>query len=460
MQAERQRTHELSAVRTSKISPLSGQTQRQALFSERVLSLQRLAGNAAVAELIRADHGPAGDGVDVQRYEAGEHAQFGAKEGQAEEIFDIGGVKVSYGEMIAMGDFYESIDQVRRAPKEELQQLVNLIRRDKKAFMGVPGYTPVTNEEWQKATEGRKHKAWRPDEYLDLAAKNESHFARLNREKWLSNHLQAVHLAQKGKLDLALATNAFGDHFLTDAFSAGHLIEKKKMTDDARANLKKVDPAVFARQVADALLDHPAARAKLSLYQISPSPWSRDWLEVDRTSMGRVVEFIRNNDDSKYFSMFARAVHDKLNRSKRYGKGVLVKNSYGTQWYLSGDETLNLSSDTLAVGQAAVEQSKANVNGSYKQKTVNYSELVTKVWNYTPVPVDEGAAFVADAEKTLTDPSNPETAPAIAQIAVDNLDMMIEELTTYHMCRRVAGRTVPAPQLGDFEVPNLAARPA
>jgi hypothetical protein len=140
--------------------------------------------------------------------------------------------------------------------------------------------------------------------------------------------------------------------------------------------------------------------------------------------------------------MFARAVHDRLNRMAEGGKdtGVLVQN-FKTRWHLSGDETLNAK--TREIAQAAVAQSRQNVQESFKNDKVDFDEIVDRVWDFVPRPVDEGEAAVKDAEKTLTDPTNPQTSAAVAEIAIDNLPMMISELTSAHMLRK----RQPAPVL-------------
>jgi hypothetical protein len=159
--------------------------------------------------------------------------------------------------------------------------------------------------------------------------------------------------------------------------------------------------------------------------------------------------------------MFVRAVHDKLNEDIEHGTGgVLVENQLGRQWRLSGDETLDKSPDTLEIAQAAVAQSKSNIYQAANAKTVDYNEAIQLVWNYVPSPVGAGEALVSGAETSLTDPKNPATAPAIAQIAVDNLPMLIDELSSAHMLRKKPGAKAPVERPGDFELPSPTLRPA
>jgi hypothetical protein len=115
---------------------------------------------------------------------------------------------LTYGEIIALsGDFYADFDALNRAPLREIYDLIPLIRSE------------ATTTQLQEATGGR---------YLALAAVNESHFSNVrpghsNRETWRNMHMQAIQAARQGNANLAWGINAAADHFLTDAFSGGHL---------------------------------------------------------------------------------------------------------------------------------------------------------------------------------------------------------------------------------------------
>jgi hypothetical protein len=132
---------------------------------------------------------------------------------------------LTYGEVVALaGDFYgkftnaaeaerSTFDALDMAPLSEIVELIPLIHGKQ-----------TTTTQLQEATGGR---------YLDLAASNVSHFSnvpagRRNIDVWRSMHRSAVMLAQHASADPMAANHAWGlnaaaDHFLTDAFSAGHL---------------------------------------------------------------------------------------------------------------------------------------------------------------------------------------------------------------------------------------------
>ena len=138
--------------------------------------------------------------------------------------FTVNGVVLDYGVGIAMGDLFESPEQMVKASPTELQGLAALIKREQ-----ISGKA-VTTEEWQKATGGR---------FLNMAKKNISHFAPPSaglvspsaagaassdhKSEWEKHHGAALDMSRAGNKDNALMTNAFGDHFLTDAFSATSL---------------------------------------------------------------------------------------------------------------------------------------------------------------------------------------------------------------------------------------------
>ena len=103
----------------------------------------------------------------------------------------------------------------------------------------------LRREEWQKATGGR---------YLKLAEKNVP-ISRRKTRAWSSRLPQEQrrpitrasgrsitrppsNASRAGDKDKALMINAFGDHFLTDAFAAGHLINKPDVMEQFKSQLK------------------------------------------------------------------------------------------------------------------------------------------------------------------------------------------------------------------------------
>jgi len=191
-------------------------------------------------------------------YDTGEHSlmgQFinsvmnapiaGMDELSPTRLYSVNGVQFTYGQIITMGDFYDNYAQMNSANSSELQGLKNLIIRSENLYknsiykMGVGNAADPSQSEWNTVTGGR---------YLDLAAVNNSHFAPPppesvfksskqpnNKSTWEFYHKEAINKVRGGSTDddydEALKINAFGDHFLTDAFSAGHLVNKELMIE-------------------------------------------------------------------------------------------------------------------------------------------------------------------------------------------------------------------------------------
>jgi hypothetical protein len=115
---------------------------------------------------------------------------------------------LSYGEVVALsGDFYRTWAELNAAPLREVIDLIPLIR------------AAATTTQLQNATAGR---------YLALASKNVSHFSNVplgqrNVDFWRNMHTQAITAALAGNANEAWGLNACADHFLTDAFSGGHI---------------------------------------------------------------------------------------------------------------------------------------------------------------------------------------------------------------------------------------------
>lgn len=202
--------------------------------------LQRFAGNRQVARLLRPPTGrPA-----VQRWDGPEHVELGnTSRGpqpgrilldahsadlpqhnrpvtewppQWQELYRKGNKEqkqmlqdgLSYGEVVALsGDLYKGFDALNRAPLKEIYDLIPLVR------------TFASTEALETASGGR---------YLTLAAENESHFTNTrpghaNIDVWWRNHAAAIRAARAGQANRAWGMNAGADHFLTDAFSGGHI---------------------------------------------------------------------------------------------------------------------------------------------------------------------------------------------------------------------------------------------
>lgn len=206
-------------------------------------------GNHAVSRLVAARRPGAQGGSAggrLSRFEAMEHKTMGDRGSGGQTITLTPGLDITFGDMTAMaGDHFSSVDQ--------LQKLA-AIPGSPKAPFNKPG--TVDEVKYVLYVEVRKSmKADQFDEkvinaakkrYFNLAAHNESHFSRPdlgdemltqtqlaakgkanNAGSYRGNHElaieEAVTAGKRGApLDQALLYEAFGSHFLTDAFASGH----------------------------------------------------------------------------------------------------------------------------------------------------------------------------------------------------------------------------------------------
>jgi Domain of unknown function (DUF4157) len=132
---------------------------------------------------------------------------------------------LTYGEVLALaGDLYavvdphgttdigQSVERLNHASLREIWDLIPLVYS-----------RTASTADLEIATAGR---------YLTLAKQNLSHFSNVpagqrNIDVWRTGHAQAIRLARAGQANAAWMTSAASDHFLTDAFSGGHLREAR-----------------------------------------------------------------------------------------------------------------------------------------------------------------------------------------------------------------------------------------
>jgi hypothetical protein len=183
-----------------------------------------------------------------KRFEAGEHQWLG-REGLyvACEKFGVPKTpfmqlkrhqddeKFSYGELVALsGDFYGSPQELFEEKPSPLPWLyeANDLSDLRKAFQTELAWI---EDEQRGLNVGYPDEsialAWNSKSMIELALDNNAHFGWHNIVAYCRHHAEALELAyksdQKNENDptwrRAIFYNAFADHFLTDAFAAGHV---------------------------------------------------------------------------------------------------------------------------------------------------------------------------------------------------------------------------------------------
>jgi len=128
---------------------------------------------------------------------------------------------LTYGEVIAYsGDMYASVDATNATSVVGTMDRINKASlREIYDLMPLLHSRSASTGQLERATGGR---------YIALASHNVSHFSnvsggRNNISTWRDGHIAALRIAAAGDANGAWAMNAVADHFLTDAFAAGHL---------------------------------------------------------------------------------------------------------------------------------------------------------------------------------------------------------------------------------------------
>jgi hypothetical protein len=416
-------------------------------------------------------------------YDTGEHVLAG--NGLYAEMLRSGkgqAVSLSYGQIIAMGDLYDTVDDLMSADPAELNRLKTLIARSTAFYESkrANAKLDVSNDEWDAATQGR---------YLKLAEGNYEHFSPPtvamrsglktihgnNRSQWETYHRLAIEdaqdqfLKQGGKVSLfferALIINAFGDHFLTDAFAAGHLINKEAMIARFKSafysgdRLSGVGEKFFEGVADKAWVGDLAAKfSKLETvdYPTVHVPWYVAVLPGALPVAGRdvPVPFHPNINSASRFAtvlkqaatqqpdrvgnLIVKVLHDYLNQH-----GIEVTNNAGDgTWILPGDGTLTVGAGgltpadltkNLGIMRRAVQQSIDDINSpSIQVSNLNFQPLFDGVWRHVPrltaASQRQMTALIAD----YTDPNSAALVRAAADIVTAQLNSFIKLLIEEH----------------------------
>jgi hypothetical protein len=393
-------------------------------------------------------------------YASGEHVRAG--EGLYPHALVIGqkpGLAFSYGEIIAMADLFETVDEMMAAPVGELSKIKGLLNADVAHYAPGGRSNPAPgSSEWEWVTSHRK-----PGKtYLGLAEDNYEHFAPLilfptaraikfadrqrhHKKAWEDHHVRALGEVAKLKpgLDPALKyntwpliINAFGDHFLTDAFSSGHLVNRAEIMDLFATNFysgSKLTKAgeSFIGTVAKLAFKGRVAEKFSELETFDP--FDRWWNVFNwNPNIDTVGAFtalliqVANQAPEKMQILAIKALHDKLNK-----EGIEVTNGLGAvPWVLKGDgHLIETDATTLKVMQAAVKQSVANiVDPAARQPGFDPKPFLARVWAYVPQLTQQSLSYLRAQVPNFINPNSVWLAGAAAELIHDEVDTLIKEL--------------------------------
>lgn len=153
-------------------------------------------------------------------------------------------IKFSYGELVSAADFYETAEDLDTDRQSGIANIMLCVHRQFREHKASGSTAP-------KYSECQVPALFSMPGYLEVITQNYNHFAWNNMVAYVHNHEVALNLARqafllerrdsemsKRKFAQGLIHNAFADHYLTDAFAAGHIrVPRIQLKDWALTNL-------------------------------------------------------------------------------------------------------------------------------------------------------------------------------------------------------------------------------
>jgi len=252
--------------------------------------------------------------------------------------------QLSWGDVTAlMGDYFGTPDDLYQASDEKLHGKEETVVGDSGPYTRFkPGLLSIADRERkgtiteQTATIAYEEITGR--DYLRLAQKNASHFAPVNRETFLSMHKDAIKIAaglphSEASLQKALFLDASADHFLTDAFASGHLLDQGKVL------------------------------AAISIY-LAQHP-----IQAGIPEMQTFIGFASLTNKAQFLVL--KIIHDHFNTA-----GHEVSNPKGMTWRTYGDSHLREAPETRHIAALAVFLARTQIYDVYKDKDVNPQDVI------------------------------------------------------------------------------------
>jgi hypothetical protein len=285
-----------------------------------------------------------------------------------------GGLVLSYGDLVAFGgDHFKDLNQLggeaaSPAGRARLKKLRDLTDSEGKSS---PAYEDA-------ATISKEY----AERYKNLALENVSHFSRGGTAlvAWQQIHRTAVVAAlEAGKkgdsvgLARAYAANAFGDHFLTDSFSSGHVRTPREQAIDY---YKKLAHAVFEH-----IIDHVSEQLGNRIFELLLQDYVRARVfgdEGDRRAAiarvrGQVMQSITDAGGpakvQEQFGLYVAGAFSKIMHDRENAQGLdVVSKAHPEGWTALGDASLETPANAknLAYMTEAVQASKQDLLTAFR----------------------------------------------------------------------------------------------
>jgi outer membrane protein OmpA-like peptidoglycan-associated protein len=367
----------------------AGEAEREAPPAGRaevVLAFQRSAGNAAVTRAL-------------QRFTGPEHRDLGDVAGRDIDLGD--GVVLTWGQVVAIaGDEYETYQELQAAvaTRDGRERLRAKLEHD-----GVPGAIAAklpAPTQTQREEEKRN--------YVLLAMRNQGHFPEDAMDLWREHHAQALNAAMLAGLtgnpqgmQRAQLIEAFGEHFLTDSFSGGHIRTPRREIGEWYSGTwgpRHAGAAFFylrerlidgiAQQVAG--LAAPVARGRVAA-AVEPQ------VDAAVAKLGGVAGFGR-----LLGTVIGGAVSGALHDAEG-ARGVMVTSQDHPQtWRAMGDGRLDARSDSFRQAQQAILAARGDLDAAFQigQQEAGVRDIVPAApASVVHFPFDSSELSPADAHQ-------------------------------------------------------------
>lgn len=360
--------------------PISS-AQRQAI----ALQIGKTQGNHYLQRIIAEDQhtrkiAKASDVRIIQKWDAREHERLGNDATKSHKVQLADDYWITYGEMVALaGDHFESIAQMREFAKK---------KSGPESRAEIEYAIAWKLKQSERAYDDDKAKESQESRYYKLAGKNQSHFLNPSvgdkeqpieerNKEWnftagsgsfptagtpanagtgyRSNHWEAIEEAVRAAENeegpnSALAREAFGTHYLTDAFAGGHIrTERKSIKEhwDKRVPMFNYNFKGYLAQKLTAELQKaeytygPVTVRQDVLY--APPPWLTVF--TGPGALEKITSAIDAKGSFTFGDVLSGAIHDKDNV-----EGVFVEVYFNNIHYLmrmKGDESLGDEQEVL-----------------------------------------------------------------------------------------------------------------
>ena len=338
---------------------------------------------------------------------SGHHDEIGG-----DEVVQVGPHQLTTGQLNELVDYVQSLDELAALSPDALERGLELIE--------------TMEEGGLSASETSEFDAIFPN-YAAIALDNSDHFAppsdgtapagSANFLGQLRQHFGDAHdLAAAGDTNGALACAGWGGHYVADAFSAGHLVNKDEIMFNADVHLQAYGRGPVFGGAASEIIAEGTAVSGWGIRTLTGGV--RDLNASDLFNMLSAADVFQHVAIS---GAIAKAIHDRL-----AGDGasrVIEVESSGRTWLLGGDGDLDPVAKDIASG--LLEQAYTRLEAvSTDPGHISKADFLAELEAGLPTPTADGQARIDQIVSNVFE--SPETlAHALAEASLHEFDTIM-----------------------------------